>query len=151
MLFQPAHLYPRHVYFILIYFVSINCSTCCSLIYASAFSSMKLSKEEKKREGERERESGRKPERKSTRWHSYKTFTLPRGNCHSNSIFFVREFSETKINIRPTYRKRKTTNSLLGSQFQRHSFWHVSRQTAAMKCSRGTRLFQTNYLYTYAT
>lgn len=40
----------RHAYFVLIYFSSINCSTCCSLIHdASTFSSMKPGKEEGRR------------------------------------------------------------------------------------------------------
>ena len=60
-------------------------------------------------EGEEEKKNKRQglSEGESTRWHSYKTFTLPRGNCHGNSILSVREFSKTKINIRPIYQKCK--------------------------------------------
>lgn len=73
-----------------------------------------------RKEGGRRKKNKRQglSEGESARWHSYKTFTLPRGNCHGNSILFVREFSKTKINIRPIHQKRKAGNiSVLTLQF----------------------------------
>lgn len=56
----------RHAYFVLIYFSSINCSTCCSLIHdASAF--FKYEAWQGRGEKEKKRKKKRKEKKKKTR------------------------------------------------------------------------------------